>query len=218
VAAQFMMRKLTGLIPLLAAIAVVALGSAPAAGADATRVIADCNTNGYLTGHYSRAELQSALNGMGADVREYTNCYDVISRALAGVAAAGKTGGGGRGGSGGASGGGFGAPGGTGVTGGGFAGVSTRGVYSRAPVAAAAGPGSQAPVVLSGTPVSPTSSGVSGGSDGRSLPAALIVVLAVLAASAAGVAGVAVRRRWASSPGSGEGPGSFLRRLARQGR
>jgi hypothetical protein len=214
-----MMRKLTGLIPLLAVITVVALGSAPAAGADATHVIADCNTNGYLTGHYSRAELQAALNGMGADVREYTNCYDVISRALAGVAAAGKTGGGGRGGGGGASSGGFGVNGGTAVTGGGFAGVSTRGVYSRAPVAAAAGPGSQAPVVLSGTPVSPTSSGgVSGGSNGRSLPAALIVVLAVLALSAVGGGGVAVRRRLASSPGSGKGPGSFLRRLARQGR
>ena len=49
----------------------------------------DCNQNGRLTGHYSRAELQAALSSMPVTIKEYTNCYDVISRALAAAAASG---------------------------------------------------------------------------------------------------------------------------------
>jgi hypothetical protein len=55
-----------------------------AASGVATAVIADCNAHGRLTRTYSSAELQAALASMPADVKEYTNCYDVIQRALLG--------------------------------------------------------------------------------------------------------------------------------------
>lgn len=54
--------------------------SAPAAGFSAP--VADCNAHAQLTRHYSVAELRSALAAMPVDVKEYTNCGDVIQRAL----------------------------------------------------------------------------------------------------------------------------------------
>jgi hypothetical protein len=85
------MRTLPLRIALLAALASSALPLAlagPALGSP-SQVISDCNSNGRLLGHYSRADLQSALNGMSADIREYTNCYDVINSALMSSAGSG---------------------------------------------------------------------------------------------------------------------------------
>jgi hypothetical protein len=67
----------------IAALALVlaAVGEAQAASS-APNPIADCNATGTLTHQYSAAELQRALRTMPADVKEYTNCYDVIQRAL----------------------------------------------------------------------------------------------------------------------------------------
>ena len=45
-------------------------------------LIADCNADGKLTHQYQAAELRTALNTLPADVREYTDCYDVIQRQL----------------------------------------------------------------------------------------------------------------------------------------
>src|SRR5919201_955290 len=47
-----------------------------------TPAVADCNAHARLTSHYTAAELRSALNSMPADIKEYTNCYDVIQKAL----------------------------------------------------------------------------------------------------------------------------------------
>lgn len=47
-----------------------------------TRPVADCNSHGHLTQTYSDAQLRTALSTMSADVKEYTDCYDVIQRAL----------------------------------------------------------------------------------------------------------------------------------------
>jgi hypothetical protein len=58
-----------------------AIGSASAVAATAPAV-SDCNSHGSLTRHYSTAELQTALSTMSADVKEYTDCYDVINRTL----------------------------------------------------------------------------------------------------------------------------------------
>ena len=44
--------------------------------------MADCNTHAALTQHYTVAQLRNALATMPADVNEYTNCHDVIQRAL----------------------------------------------------------------------------------------------------------------------------------------
>ncbi len=59
----------------------MALAVAPGALA-ASPVISDCNANGRLTRHYSVSQLQTALSTMPADVKEYTDCYDVIQRTL----------------------------------------------------------------------------------------------------------------------------------------
>jgi hypothetical protein len=82
------------------AIAVVAAPSASAAG---NKAINDCQNNGKLTGSYTLPQLRHALAIMPASVKEYTNCYDVISQAE--LAAVGK--GKGSGGSGSGSGGSF---------------------------------------------------------------------------------------------------------------
>jgi hypothetical protein len=68
----------------------------PSAAAGASSpVIADCNLHGHLTQRYSVSQLHTALIEMPADVQEYTDCYDVIQRALlaqvSGVHRGGKT-------------------------------------------------------------------------------------------------------------------------------
>ena len=205
------MRKPNLLIVLLVSVAVSATGLCVAASAlaSAGQVIADCNANGYLTGHYSRGDLQSALNGMGADVKEYTNCYDVIRRALLASAV-----GGGNGGSGGSTGGGRlglerpahgpyrgwtigDRPRGFASLGAGHhaSAVSTRGVYSTLPGSSATSAGSPQSVTLSGSTVRPGSAGVNAGSSLRSLPLPLLVVLVLLGLAALSGGGVAIRRR-----------------------
>src|ERR1700737_4019820 len=156
---RIIMRRLSVLISLFAATAVAGLMSAPATLASSSQVISDCNSNGHLTGSYSRGDLQSALSGMGADTKEYTNCYDVIRRALL-TSAAGGGGHSGRSSSsgGGSTTGGQGSSGGTSGSGG-KAGVSTRGVYSTAPNAGPAGGGSGARVKRGGSSISPGSTG-----------------------------------------------------------
>jgi hypothetical protein len=204
---QFTMPKNKALTTLFAALVLVPAGlvSAAPAVASSAQVLADCNSNGHLTGTYSRGDLQGALNGMGADTREYTNCYDVVRRALLSSAAAGgaHTGGGASGVGGGASGVGGGASGGGGnSSGSGHSagshsnpGVSTRGVYSKAPGAAAARSGNGGAVSLDGSTVQPGSTGANTSSGVRSLPAPLIGVLVLLGLAALGGGGIALRRR-----------------------
>jgi hypothetical protein len=74
--------RLTALLCGLVVIA-ASLGFAMAASAaSGTAAIADCNSHNQLTHSYSIGELQNALATMPADVSEYTNCKDVINRAL----------------------------------------------------------------------------------------------------------------------------------------
>jgi hypothetical protein len=78
------MRRLHVLIALSAGLVVGAAGlvAAVPALADGAKVIADCSSHARLTQQYSVADLQNALSTMPADVKQYGNCYDVISRAL----------------------------------------------------------------------------------------------------------------------------------------
>lgn len=71
----------------------------PAGAAGVSAPVADCSAHGKLTRHYSVSQLRSALATMPADVAEYTNCPDVIRRAL--LAAIGPINGSGSGGGGG---------------------------------------------------------------------------------------------------------------------
>ena len=54
----------------------------PAVGAGLAPPVADCSLHGQLTKSYTASQLKNALNTMPADVREYSDCYNVIQRAL----------------------------------------------------------------------------------------------------------------------------------------
>jgi hypothetical protein len=69
------------LLGVVVAIAASGLAAATASAA-VNPVIADCNAHGKLTRTYSLSQLQVAITTMPADVKEYTDCYDVINRAL----------------------------------------------------------------------------------------------------------------------------------------
>ncbi len=71
------MRKFSILIALLCALA-----AASPAGAAQSPVVGDCVAHGQLTQTYSAGQLKTGLSTMSAAVKEYTNCYDVIQRAL----------------------------------------------------------------------------------------------------------------------------------------
>jgi hypothetical protein len=73
----------------LLALAPVAVGASSNGGAQAA--IADCNDHQALTQHYSAATLREALAIMPAAVREYSNCYDVIEKALLAEVGAGSS-------------------------------------------------------------------------------------------------------------------------------
>src|SRR5689334_9430416 len=78
-----------------------------ASAASTTRILRDCADDGVLQGDYSPAELRKARQNIPTDTDEYTDCRDVLARALAaGIAGkgAGGSGGGAAGGSGGSGG------------------------------------------------------------------------------------------------------------------
>ncbi len=77
-----------GRLVVLLPIALVLASPSPALASGA-QVLAECNrTQGPLAHQYSVAELRNALSTISADVKEYTDCYDVIQRALLGRLAA----------------------------------------------------------------------------------------------------------------------------------
>src|SRR5436305_10243606 len=77
------MRRALTLIGLAGAVAVSATVTlvTPASAAQSPPV-SDCNAHGRLTHTYTPKQLQTALSTMPADIKEYTDCYDVIQRAL----------------------------------------------------------------------------------------------------------------------------------------
>jgi hypothetical protein len=62
------------------------LVAAPAAMAG-TRgdIIADCYDDGKLDGNYSPSEIRDARNNLPADIDQYSDCRDVLARALGGT-------------------------------------------------------------------------------------------------------------------------------------
>lgn len=97
------MRRWLSSIAVCLAVAVLApaVSGVPVAAAAGDPIINDCETNGQLTRVYTLAELRHALNTMPASIKEYTNCYDVISRAIIQARRSGTGKGGATGGSGG---------------------------------------------------------------------------------------------------------------------
>jgi hypothetical protein len=153
----------------------------PAAWADSTRIkiLRECQ-DGRLTGNYTPSQIRDARNNIPDDIDQYSNCRDVLTRAL--LAGAADRGDGGNGGSGGGTGG----PGGGGTGGGERLTPSTD--ADRQTLESAASGGGQ-PIAIAGRKVTP---GV--GSLRNDLPTTLIVVLALLAVAAVGAIVPYVRR------------------------
>jgi hypothetical protein len=80
---EAMMRRATTVLALVCALSLGAPIVAAAASSDTpSAAISDCNAHGTLTAHYSASTLRAALAQMPSDVKEYTDCYDVIERQL----------------------------------------------------------------------------------------------------------------------------------------
>jgi hypothetical protein len=155
--------------------------AAPPALADATRnkILRECQT-GRLTGDYSAREIRDARNNIPDDLDQYTDCRDVLTRALLSRAGGGDPGsGGGSGGTGGGGGG----------TGGGepAAPLTPSTDADKQALEQATGAG-EVPVNVGGRAVTPGESAFR-----NDLPAPLLVLLALLAAAA--VAGLAMQLR-----------------------
>jgi hypothetical protein len=91
---------LIALVTGLAATAPSLIVALPARAAAGSAALADCNGHDALTTTYSVAALQNALATMPATMKEYTDCQDVIGRALTNALGSGhgKSGGSGGGG------------------------------------------------------------------------------------------------------------------------
>jgi hypothetical protein len=78
------MRRLSTIVAVISALAVSGLGlvAVPTALAAQNPAITDCVAHGSVKSTYTSAQLRNALSTMSADVKEYTDCYDVLQRAL----------------------------------------------------------------------------------------------------------------------------------------
>ena len=174
------------MLPRLAFIALVAvLAAAAPAQADATRnkILRECQ-NGSLTGDYTAKEIRDARANIPDDLDQYTDCRDVLTRALLDLAGGGSGGGGGDdvGGAGGSFGGGSG--GGTGAA------PLTPATDADREALEQASSGGAAPLQIAGRNVTPGDAALR-----NDLPTTLIVLLALIAAAAAAAAVPFLRRR-----------------------
>lgn len=168
--------------------------AAHANGSD-DRIIHDCQNSatGALTGSYTKAQLNHALNNLPGDVQEYTGCYDAIRQALlasgSGSGPGGRTatGGNGSGGLGGGVGGANSGGAGTGAAGG--AGAENGSIPDNPPP-----PDAAKPVQVAGATVAPGALPQIG-KDAHRLPTALMVPLALLALAAIAAAATTIGRR-----------------------
>ena len=179
------------------------LVAAPPALAESVRVkiLRECQ-DGRLTGNYTPSQIRDARNNIPDDIDQYSNCRDVLTRALLDSAGGGSGGdgggsGGGTGGAGGAGGGGTGA-------GGGGQPLTPSTDADRKALEEAAEIGGQ-PVDIAGRKVTPGE-----GALRNDLPVPLIVVLALLAVAAIAALAPFVRRN-ALRPVTALGP--VLRRV-----
>jgi hypothetical protein len=76
----------TILLALLAALLVAPAASA----AGPIQIIRDCEDDGVLQGNYSASELRKARSELPTDIDEYSDCRDVLSRAITAATASSK--------------------------------------------------------------------------------------------------------------------------------
>jgi len=90
-ASETMLRRLLA-VAVLSVCLLVPAAPTLASGAD---VLKDCSNNGRLSKTYTQKEYRQALAQMPTDLREYSDCANIIRRAELGLAGGTGTGGGG---------------------------------------------------------------------------------------------------------------------------
>jgi hypothetical protein len=167
---------------------------APPAAAQSTRIkiLRECAQDGRLTGDYTAQQIRDARSNIPDDLDEYTDCRDVLTRALLNLASRDSNPSGGGGGTGGDAGGGTGGAGGGGSGGGALLTPSTDADREALDTA---GQAAETPIEVSGSRVTPGTAGELR----NDLPTTLIVLLALLTAAAL-AATAPFARRHATTP------------------
>ena len=182
---------MTQIMPRLLLVLLLALlVAAPAASAGTRQdIISDCYDDGKLDGNYTPSQIRDARNNLPADVDQYSDCRDVLARALGG--SGDKALGGGSGGSGGGS-----------VLGGGDLGdaapaepLTASGPEEQQALDAAALAGGDKPIQVGDSTIRPGASAFGAGGVRNDLPASLLAALILLGVAAVAAAIPPVRRR-----------------------
>jgi len=157
--------------------------AAPAAMAG-TRddIIGDCAEDGKLDGSYTPSEIRDARNNLPADADQYTDCRDVLTRALGGTGDKQVGGGSGGGALGGGGSDGPAAP------------LTPAGPDEQAALEKAATAGGDAPVQVGGGTIVPGAAGFASDAARNPIPASLLAVLILLGLAALAAAVPYVRR------------------------
>ena len=161
------------------------LVAAPAAhAADRVEIIADCNADGDLDGDYTPSEIRDARNNLPTDIDQYSDCRDVLSRALGGSGSGAIGGSGGSG----ALGGGAGGP-------GGGPALTPDTPQEQQALESAAATGDDVPVQVGSEQIVPGASGFTAGAVRNPLPPTLVAMLILLALAAGAATVPSLRRR-----------------------
>ncbi|WP_028058012.1 hypothetical protein [Candidatus Solirubrobacter pratensis] len=189
----------------LALLATLLLMVPAARAADPTTVIKDCEDDSVLQGSYTLSELRQARSHLPSDIDEYSDCRDVLGRAIAAKTSTPSSNGDNNGGGSSSAGAGGGA--GAGGTGGGTSGGAGSGAYTppirilpttpqdHAALTQAAKQGDR-PVSLDGKAVMPGGASRLAAEVGRNtLPTTLVLVLIMLALAAVLGGGLRIRNR-----------------------
>jgi hypothetical protein len=154
------------------------LVAAPAAMAGTRAdIVKDCFFDGDLDGNYTASQIRDARNNLPADVDQYSDCRDVLSRALGGSGSkdSGAFGGGGGGG-------------------GPAEPLTPSGPDEERALDAAAAQGGDKPVQVGEGTIVPGASGFSAGAPRSDIPGTLLAALILLAAAALAAAAPYARR------------------------
>jgi hypothetical protein len=168
--------------------AVLLTTASPALAGTREKILQECQ-DGRLSGDYTAKEIRDARNNIPTDIDQYSDCRDVLARALAGKAGGGGGAGGGAGG-----GGGLGGSGGSGPL------LTPSSEADNSAIREAQTSGGK-PVEVGGSPVAPGVAGFATGAPRTGLPAGVIAVLVLLGLGALASAAPLARRRIGSVSG-----------------
>jgi hypothetical protein len=164
---------------LLLVMVLTLLVAAPAAMAGTRAdIVRDCFQDGDLDGNYTASQIRDARNNLPADVDQYSDCRDVLSRALGGSGTSATGGGSGTAAA---------APGPSEP-------LTPSGPAEQQALDAAVAEGGEEPVQVGDGTVVPGASGFSANAPRSDIPGTLLTALILLAAAALAAAAPYVRR------------------------